>query len=232
MPSTATYSLLSGFLGSGSEDESGSSDAPGRAADDEEEKVQDPKQHHQHHDGQYPEPESDSLEDGDGGGKVPVHFLRKRKKQKDGHFSESESDESDSDRDLGSKATVYFFAKREKHREETLDVSVNVRVDSISDISLQKQTFTGDFWLFLLTAEDVPDARWDQVNNFFDKFKPEKHADHWGGVQNLITAAASTDHPQPYRYFVGKRIGLVWRQILLKKHAWLSIHMRTINQAG
>lgn len=172
-----------------SEDESGSSDAQRRTADDEEEKVQDPK-HHQHHDGHYSESESDSLEEnGDGGGKVQVHFFRKRKR---GSISP---------------------------RVKTLEVSVNVRVDSITDISLEKQTFTGDLWLFLLTVEDFDDGdRRNEVLEFFKQFDPKDHALHWGAVQNLIMAAESTDHPQPHNYQIGKKIGLAWRPWVNTKH--------------
>lgn len=149
--------------------------------------------------------------------------VQNQKQHQDDHFSESESDSPEENDGVG-KVKVHFFRQRKKGIKDpaikTLEVSVNVRVDSITDISLEKQTFTGDLWLFLLTVEEFdPGDRREEVEEFFKEFNPKDHALHWGALQNLITAAESTDHPQPHSYKVGKKIGFAWRP-------WI----RTINQ--
>ena len=96
---------------------------------------------------------------------------------------------------------------------QVLDVVVWVRVDSITAIDLEKQSFTGDMWLFLVTAKEYKKGRErKKIVKFFKSFPVEDHKEQWGAIQNQVTAAASTDHPKPHLYECGDRVGLAWRQ--------------------
>lgn len=97
---------------------------------------------------------------------------------------------------------------------QVLDVVVWVRVDSITAIDLEKQSFTGDMWLFLVTAKEYKGgAERKKIVEFFKSFPVEDHKEHWGAIQNQVTAAASTDHPKPHLICKGSdRVGLAWRQ--------------------
>eukprot|EP00435_Cladocopium_sp_Y103_P038368 s2252_g10.t1 len=103
-----------------------------------------------------------------------------------------------------------------------LDVVVWVRVDSITAIDLEKQSFTGDMWLFLLTAKEYKEGEGERENivEFFKSFPIQKHTEHWGAIQNQITAAVSSDHPKPHLYKVGDRVGLAWRLSGEFSEAW------------
>mmetsp|Transcript_40699 Transcript_40699/g.64005 ORF Transcript_40699/g.64005 Transcript_40699/m.64005 type:complete len:499 (-) Transcript_40699:100-1596(-) len=107
---------------------------------------------------------------------------------------------------------------------QVLDVVVWVRVDSITAIDLEKQSFTGDLWLFLVTAKEYKEGEAERKNieEFFDNFPIDREhkSEYWGAIQNQVTAAASTDHPKPHLYKVGDRVGLAWRLSGEFSEAW------------
>ena len=96
---------------------------------------------------------------------------------------------------------------------DVIDMAMNVRVDTITAIDLDKQTFTADLWVFIMTAKPPRGGVKKKVEEFLRNFDPnEKRPGHWIASQNLITAASSEDHPKPDLYEKDGQIGLAWRR--------------------
>lgn len=132
-------------------------------------------------------------------------------------MSGDEDGESESDEGPSRDVEIHFKPSRKSNVEpqvgEELKMAVYVRVDKLTSIDLEGQTFAASLWVFIITAEKLSKEKRERVEKFLKEFHPEETPDqHWLSPQNLVDTGDATHQPKPDFLDEGERIGLTWKQ--------------------